>query len=116
VQRKFLYFILYHVIYIYQYRVGVLYGWSAGRRTGDSSTIYLAEHTCLVPDLKVQTAPILVIHGDADRILPYEMTAKLLPAAIHDCKLVTLQGAPHGIPWTHAEEINKELLGFLESK
>ena len=66
-------------------------------------------------DLPKIDVPILVIQGDADRILPYDMTGKLLPDRIKDCKLVTLNGAPHGIPWTHANEINSALLDFLRS-
>jgi non-heme chloroperoxidase len=64
-------------------------------------------------DLPKLDVPILVIHGDADRILPYEITAKLLPDKIKDCRLVTIHGGSHGIPWTHAEQINKELLQFM---
>lgn len=65
-------------------------------------------------DLPKLDVPILVIHGDADRILPYDVTAKRLPDLIKDCKLVTVKGGPHGIPWTHAELINDELLQFIK--
>lgn len=65
-------------------------------------------------DLPKITVPILVIHGDADRILPYPITAQLLPDKIKDCRLVTLKDAPHGIPWTHGAEINEALLEFLK--
>ncbi|HSX31979.1 MAG TPA: alpha/beta hydrolase, partial [Candidatus Saccharimonadales bacterium] len=65
------------------------------------------------PDVAKLNVPILVIHGDADRILPYDSTAKLLPDRIADCKLVTIAGGSHGILWTHADVINKELLKFL---
>lgn len=68
------------------------------------------------PDLSKIDVPILVIHGDADRILPYDATAKLLPDKIKDCRLVTISGGPHGIPWTHAEQVNKELLQFIGEK
>jgi non-heme chloroperoxidase len=66
-------------------------------------------------DLPKLDVPILAIHGDADRILPYEVTGKLLPDKIKDCRLVTIEGGPHGIPWTHADMINKELLDFIKS-
>jgi non-heme chloroperoxidase len=57
--------------------------------------------------------PTLVIHGDADRILP--MTATGLPTAklIKGARQVVVKDGPHCIPWTHAEEVNAELLGFL---
>ena len=47
--------------------------------------------------------PMLVIDGDADRILPYEKTGKRLPGMIADMKLVTIEGGPHAISWTHAD-------------
>jgi non-heme chloroperoxidase len=67
------------------------------------------------PDLKNIDVPVLIVHGDADRILPYEVTAKRLEKLISNSRLVTLAGAPHGIPWTHADEINQELLAFLQT-
>jgi non-heme chloroperoxidase len=66
-------------------------------------------------DLPKLDVPILVIQGDEDRILPYESTGKLLKDKIKDCKLVTVEGGPHGIPWTHADVINKELIQFMKS-
>lgn len=66
------------------------------------------------PDLPAVTVPTLVIQGDADKILPYEATGKKLAAAIPGAKLVTVSGAPHGLLWTHAEEVNKALLEFLK--
>jgi len=66
------------------------------------------------PDLPKITVPTLIIQGDADQILPYEATGKKLAAAIPGAKLVTVKGAPHGLLWTHAEEVNKALLEFLK--
>jgi non-heme chloroperoxidase len=57
--------------------------------------------------------PILVIDGDADRVLPYEKTGKLLPGLIKDVDLVTIQGGPHAIAWTHPLQVNKALLEFI---
>jgi len=57
--------------------------------------------------------PVLAIHGDADRILPIANTGKRMPAAVKGARLVTIAGGPHGIPWTHAEQVNRELLAFL---
>lgn len=57
--------------------------------------------------------PTLVIHGDADRIVPIkaagEKTAKLVKGA----RLVTIKDGPHAVNWTHAEEVNTELVSFL---
>lgn len=66
-------------------------------------------------DLPKLDIPILVIQGDQDRILPYELTGKLLKSKIKNCKLVTIKGGPHGIPWTNADIINKEMLQFIGS-
>ncbi len=66
------------------------------------------------PDLAKIDVPVLLIHGTADRILPYEVTAKRLQHLIKDCRLVTLQGAPHGLPWAYAEEVNDAVMAFLK--
>jgi len=65
------------------------------------------------PDLPKIDVPILVIHGDADRTLPYEKTARRLPGLINDMELVTIEGGPHAIAWTHTLQVNKALLQFI---
>lgn len=57
--------------------------------------------------------PTLIIHGSADRILPIDTTAIPLSKMIPGARLVVLEGAPHGLLWTHAAEVNKELVAFL---
>ena len=64
-------------------------------------------------DLPEIDVPTLVLHGNADRILPYEATAARLPGLIKDLELVTIDGGPHNIGWTHADEVNTALLAFL---
>ncbi|MFF0050765.1 alpha/beta fold hydrolase [Streptomyces sp. NPDC005498] len=64
-------------------------------------------------DLPKIDVPTLLVHGDADRILPYENTAERLPGLIKDLTFVTVEGGPHNIAWTHPEEVNKALLEFL---
>jgi non-heme chloroperoxidase len=64
-------------------------------------------------DLPEIDVPVLLVHGDADRILPYEATAKRLPEYIKDLRFVTVKGGPHNIAWTHSEEVNRALLDFL---
>ena len=66
-------------------------------------------------DLPKIDVPMLVVHGDADRILPYEATAKRLPELVKGLQLVTISGGPHNIAWTHYEEVNQALLEFLGS-
>ncbi len=58
--------------------------------------------------------PTLIIHGDADRILPFASTAERLPKLIKGSRLVVIEGGPHAIIWTHADEVNPEILKFLK--
>jgi non-heme chloroperoxidase len=65
------------------------------------------------PDLPKIDVPTLVVHGTDDRILPFSATAARLPDLIDDVRLVTVDGGPHNIAWTHPEEVNRALLAFL---
>jgi len=64
-------------------------------------------------DLPKIDIPMLVMHGTEDRILPFESTAKRLPALVADLKLIPVEGGPHNIGWTHPEKVNPALLEFL---
>ena len=59
------------------------------------------------PDLPKIDVPTLLVHGDADRILPID--AK-------DLTVVTVEGGPHNIAWTHPDEVNQALLEFIGAK
>jgi non-heme chloroperoxidase len=65
-------------------------------------------------DLPKIDVPVLLLHGDADRILPYANTAQRLPNLIKDLTFVTVEGGPHNIAWTHADVVNPALLEFLK--
>lgn len=65
-------------------------------------------------DLAAIDIPVLVIHGAADRILPIANTGARMPKALKQARLVTIADGPHGICWTHAEQVNRELISFLE--
>ncbi|WP_406819262.1 alpha/beta fold hydrolase [Pseudomonas sp. KnCO4] len=71
--------------------------------------------TDFTEDLKGISQPVLVMHGDDDQIVPYEnagvLSAKLLPNGT----LKTYKGYPHGMPTTHADVINADLLAFIRS-
>lgn len=56
---------------------------------------------------------ILIVHGTHDRILPIEATARPLHALLPRAEYVEIPGAPHGLLWTYAEDVNRELLAFL---
>ncbi len=64
-------------------------------------------------DLPKIDVPTLVLHGTADRILPFSATAERLLGLIADVRLVRVEGGPHNIAWTHPDEVNKALLEFL---
>jgi pimeloyl-ACP methyl ester carboxylesterase len=64
-------------------------------------------------DLKRVDVPTLIIHGDADRIVPFPNSGKRTHELIRGSKLVLIEGGPHGIAWTHAEIVNRELLAFV---
>jgi non-heme chloroperoxidase len=67
-------------------------------------------------DLPKIDVPTLVVHGTADRILPFEATAARLrdEHLIADLTVVEVEGGPHNIGWTFPEETNQALLDFLE--
>src|SRR6266404_5877334 len=65
-------------------------------------------------DLQRFSVPTLVVHGDADRILPLAATGTPTQTAVNGSRLVVVKGGPHGLNWTHAEEVNRELLTFVE--
>jgi non-heme chloroperoxidase len=66
-------------------------------------------------DVAAVNVPTLIIHGDSDLIVPFEVSGKRTHEAIAGSQLVVLEGAPHGANVTHADRFNKELLAFLGS-
>jgi pimeloyl-ACP methyl ester carboxylesterase len=70
-------------------------------------------HTDFRADLPKIDVPVLVMHGTADPILPIEACGRPTHDAIKDRQYVVLDGAPHALCWTHADEVNEALLAFL---
>jgi non-heme chloroperoxidase len=64
-------------------------------------------------DITRNDLPTMIIHGDDDRILPAEVTSRRQAKLIGGAKYIEIKGASHGLTWTHAEEINNELVKFL---
>jgi non-heme chloroperoxidase len=64
-------------------------------------------------DLSRIDVPTLVVHGDSDRIVPFEASGKRTAALIEGSRLVVFEDAPHGLGWTHADRLNSELLRFV---
>jgi non-heme chloroperoxidase len=64
-------------------------------------------------DLTKVDVPTLVIHGDADAVVPFEVSGKRTAEAISGSELVVVEGGPHGFNVSHAEQFNAALLDFL---
>jgi non-heme chloroperoxidase len=71
--------------------------------------------TDFTEDLKKISAPVLVMHGDDDQIVPYADSGPLSAKLLKNGTLKTYEGFPHGMPTTHAETINADLLAFIRS-
>jgi non-heme chloroperoxidase len=65
-------------------------------------------------DLPRIDVPTLVLHGDADRILPITASGARTAQLIKGAKYVVIKGAPHGMGWTHADQVSAELVNFLK--
>ncbi|MFC9078556.1 MULTISPECIES: alpha/beta fold hydrolase [unclassified Streptomyces] len=65
-------------------------------------------------DLPKIDVPVLVVQGDQDRILPPAHTGDRLPGLIDDLQHSVIEGGPHGIIWTHADQVNGALIDFLK--
>lgn len=64
-------------------------------------------------DIPKVDVPALILHGTADRILPIDATAREFRKRLPRADYVEIEGAPHGLLWTHASEVNEALLAFL---
>jgi len=84
---------------------------------GASATACLAcvltWHEDFRKDLTRIDVPTLVMQGDADRILPITASGLRIAKLIKGARLVVVKDGPHCITWTHADEVNSELVNFL---
>ncbi|MGW6004538.1 alpha/beta fold hydrolase [Oerskovia enterophila] len=67
-----------------------------------------------VAAVRASGKPALILHGTADRILPIDSTGRPFHAAFPEADYVEVDGAPHGLLWTHAEDVNRALLAFVQ--
>jgi len=67
-------------------------------------------------DLPRVDVPTLVIHGDADRIVPLTASGQKTASMIKGARLSKVEGGPHGLLWTHADRVSGELVEFLGSR
>jgi non-heme chloroperoxidase len=96
----------------------IQYNWNVGVGASAKGTLdcVSAWVTDFRNDLPRVDVPALVIHGDADRILPLAASGARTQKLVKGARLVVVEGGPHGLTWTHAEKVNRELLDFLGQK
>lgn len=70
--------------------------------------------TDFTEDLKKFDVPTLILHGEDDQVVPVETTAKKAAKLIRDVEAIYYPGAPHGIPASHFDQVNGDLLKFLK--
>ena len=89
--------------------------WNVAANSGAAAAIGAPStwYTDFRGDIPAITVPTLIVHGTADRILPIDATGRLFSKLVPQAEYVEIEGAPHGLLWTHAAEINEVLLGFL---
>jgi non-heme chloroperoxidase len=92
----------------------VLQGLQAGIK-GLYDCIAEFSETDFTEDLKKIDVPTLVLHGDADQIVPFPISGALTAKIVKNAKLIVYPGFPHGMCTTHADTINKDLLAFIQS-
>ncbi|MFE6964897.1 alpha/beta fold hydrolase [Agromyces sp. NPDC057679] len=78
-----------------------------------SSAVVQSWLTDFRDDIAKVEVPSLILHGTADRILPIDATAREFVKRLPSADYVEIEGAPHGLLWTHADEVTEALLAFL---
>ena len=98
---------------------GVIRNWWRQGMMGGTKAHYdgivAFSQTDFTDDLKKLTVPVLVMHGDDDQIVPYADSAPLTHKLLRNGQLKTYAGYPHGMPTTHAETINADILAFIQT-
>lgn len=75
---------------------------------------WIEDFTADVAAVRETGKPALIVHGTSDNILPIDATGRAFSKAFPEAEYVEIEGAPHGMLWTHAEEVNAVLLSFVE--
>ncbi|HRA55143.1 MAG TPA: alpha/beta hydrolase [Thermoflexales bacterium] len=90
--------------------------WLQGMQAGAKNTydcIKAFSETDFTEDLKKIDVPTLIIHGDDDQIVPIESTSRRTAKLVKNATLKVYAGAPHGLAYTHKDQLNADLLAFL---
>jgi non-heme chloroperoxidase len=86
---------------------------AAGASATASLACVPAWHEDFRNDVAKVDVPTLVIHGDSDRIVPFSAAGERTAKMIKGARLVTIKDGPHNVAWTHADEVNQDLVSFL---
>ncbi|UYO92473.1 alpha/beta hydrolase [Pollutimonas sp. M17] len=92
--------------------------WREGMQGGHHNTyesIKAFSETDFTEDLKKIDVPTLIVHGDDDQIVPIEAAGRASAKLIKKSKLIVYPNAPHGLPETHRDRFNADLLSFIRS-
>jgi non-heme chloroperoxidase len=92
--------------------------WLQGMQAGHKNTldcIKAFSETDFTEDLKKFDVPTLILHGDDDQIVPIGASALRSAKLVQNATLKIYEGAPHGLAYTHKEQLNADLLAFLET-
>ncbi len=92
--------------------------WGVGlfHRASPKATIDMVRafsETDLRPDMRAFTIPTLIVHGDSDQIVPFEVSGRRTAEAVPDSRLEVYEGASHGLFFTHKDRLNGDLLAFV---
>ncbi|MET3367477.1 UNVERIFIED_CONTAM: non-heme chloroperoxidase [Jeotgalibacillus campisalis] len=90
--------------------------WNLASKSGAFASVaaqptWLTDFRADIPKIDV---PALIVHGTADSILPIDVTGRRFKEALPSAEYLEIEGAPHGLLWTHGQEINEALLAFLK--
>ncbi len=92
------------------------YDWSIASNASPIATLKCAEswaNTDFRPELQNVTVPTLIVHGDDDKVVPISTAGDQAAKGIPNSEYHIIEGAPHGLNVTHAEELNQILINFL---
>jgi non-heme chloroperoxidase len=93
--------------------------WLQGMLAGAKNTfdcIKAFSETDFTEDLKKFDVPTLIVHGDDDQIVPIGAAALRSAKLVKNATLKIYKGAPHGLAYTHKDQLNADLLTFLEDR
>jgi non-heme chloroperoxidase len=98
---------------------GIILNWWRQGMMGGAKAHYdgivAFSQTDFTEDLKKISVPVLVMHGDDDQIVPYADSGPLSAKLLKNGTLKTYKGFPHGMPTTHAEVINADIMAFINA-